>query len=63
MPTGKMQDLPPPPKTQEEVCRSPFRNAFEHSQTVELNGLLDVGCFRVVDEKYVPKGRNVVGSQ
>ena len=25
MPTGKMQDLPPPPTTKEEVRRSPFR--------------------------------------
>ena len=63
MPTEKMQDLQPPPTTQEEVHRSPFRNAFEHSQKVELNGLLDVGCFKVVDEKTVPKGRNVVGSR
>ena len=28
MPIGKMQDLPPPPTTQEEVRRSPFRKAF-----------------------------------
>ena len=56
-----MQDLPPSPTTQEEVRRSVFRNAFGHSQKVELNGLLGVGCFKVVDEKYVPKGRKVVG--
>ena len=31
MSTGKMQDLSPPPTTQEEVRRSPFRKAFEHS--------------------------------
>ena len=31
MPTGKIQDLPPPPTAQEEVHRSPFRKAFEHS--------------------------------
>ena len=55
MPTGKMQDFPPPPATQEEGRRSPFRKAFEHSQKVELNGLLDVGCFKVVDEKDVSK--------
>ena len=30
MTTGKMQDLPPPPTTQEEVPRSPFCTAFEH---------------------------------
>ena len=61
-PTGKIQDLPPPPTKQEEVRRSPFRKAFEHSQKVELNGLLAVGCFKVVDEKDVPKGRKFVGS-
>ena len=31
MPTRKMQNLPPPPTTQEKVRRSPFRKAFEHS--------------------------------
>ena len=54
MPTGKMQDLLPPPTTQEEVRRSPSRKAFERSQKVELNGFLDVGCSRVMDEKDVP---------
>ena len=63
MPTGKMQDLPPPPMTREEVRRSPFRKVFEHYQKVELNGLLAVGCFKVVDEKDMPKGWNVVGSR
>ena len=63
MPTGKMQDLPPPPTTQEEVSRSPFHKAFEHSQKVGLNELLAVGCFKVVDERDVPKGRKVVGSR
>ena len=56
MPTGKIQDLPPPPTTQEEVRRSPFRKAFEHSQKVELNGLLAVGFYKIVDEKIIPKG-------
>ena len=63
MPTGKMQSLQPPPTMHEEVRRSPFRKTFKHSQKVELNGLLDVGCFQVVDEKDVPKGRKVVGSR
>ena len=63
MPTGKMQDLLSPPTTQEEVRRSPFRKAFEHSQKVELNGLLAVGCFEVVDKTDMPKGRKVVGSR
>ena len=62
MPTGKIQDLPPPPPppptTQEEVRWSPFPKALEHSQKVELNRLLDVGCFKVVDDKYVPKVGN-----
>ena len=35
----------------------------EYSRKVELNGLLNVGCFKVVDEKDVPKGREVVGSR
>ena len=43
MPTGKMEDLPPPPTTQEKVRRSPFRKVFDYSQNVELNGLLAVG--------------------
>ena len=47
MPTGKMQGLPPPPTTQEEVHRSPFRKAFEHSQKVELSGLCWKDCFGV----------------
>ena len=47
MPTGKIQDLPPPPTTQEEVRRSPFRKAFEHSQKVELNGLRAVRCLKL----------------
>ena len=61
MPTGKMQDLPPPLTTQEEVHRSPFRQAFEHSQKVELDGLLTVGSFKVVDNKDVSKDQKVVG--
>ena len=63
IPTGKMQDLSPPPKTQEYVRRSPFCKAFEHSQKVELNELLAVGCFKIVDENDTPKGRKVVGSR
>ncbi|CAM9432429.1 unnamed protein product [Ascophyllum nodosum] len=63
MPTRKMQNLPPPPTTQEEVRRSPFRKAFEHSQKFELSGLLTVGFFKVVDEIDVPKGLKVMGSR
>ena len=43
MPTGKMQDLPPPPTTQKKVRRSPFLKAFDYSRNIELNGLLAVG--------------------
>ena len=63
MPSGKVKDLPPPPTTQAEVERSPFRKAFEYSQKVELNGLLGVGCFKVIDMKAVPHGRKIVGSR
>ena len=63
IPTGKKQDLPLPPTTQEKVRRLPFWKAFEHSLKVELNGLLDAGCFKVVYEKDVPKARQVVGSR
>ena len=35
MPSGKVKDLPPPPTTQAEVERSPFRKAFEHSRKAE----------------------------
>ena len=63
MPTGKMQDLQSPPTAQEEMHRSPIRKMFRPSEKVELNGLLDVGCFQVVDEKDAPKGRKVVGSR
>ena len=31
MPKGKIQDLPPPPTTQAELLRSPFRKAFKLS--------------------------------
>ena len=63
MPTGNMQDLPPPPTMQEEVSRSSFRKAFLHSQKLKLNGLLGVECFKVVDEKDMPKGQGVVRSR
>ncbi|CAN0376684.1 unnamed protein product, partial [Ascophyllum nodosum] len=52
-----------PPTTQAEVERSPFRKAFEYSQKIELNGLLGVGCFKVIDMKAVPHGRKIVGSR
>ena len=35
MPSGKVKDLPPPPTTQAEVERSPFRKAFEYSRKAE----------------------------
>ena len=63
MPSGKVKDLPPPPTTQAEIERSPFRKAFEYLQKVELNGLLGVGCFKVIGIKAVPGGRHIVGSR
>ena len=63
MPTGKNQDLPPPPTTQAKLLRSPFRKAFELSQRVEIEGLLDVGCFAPVDGEKIPKGRKIVASK
>ena len=64
MPTGEIQqDLPPPPTTQEKVHRSRYPNEFEHSCKVELNRLLHVRRFKIVDEKDIPKTMNVIGSQ
>ena len=63
MPTGKIQDFPPPPTMQVEVIRSPFWKAFEHSQRVEISAILDVGCFAPVDGEKVPKGRKTVVSK
>ena len=57
MPTEKIQVLPPPPTTQAELLRSPFRKAFAFSQRVEIEGLLDVGCFAPVDGEKILKGR------
>ena len=34
MPTGNMQDFPPPPTTQAEAIRPPLRKAFEYSRSV-----------------------------
>ena len=34
-PSGKVKDLPPPPTTQAEVERSPFRKAFQYSRKAE----------------------------
>ena len=55
MPTGKIQNLPPPPTTQVELLWSLFRKAFELPQRVEIEGLLDVGCFAPVDGEKFPK--------
>ena len=62
MSTGKVKDLSPPPTTQAELSRSPFRKAFGLLQRVEIKGLLDVGCFVPVDWEKVPKGRKIVAS-
>ena len=63
MPTEKNQDFPPPPTTQAESLRPPFRKAFELSQRVKIEGLLDVGCFAPVDGDKIPKGRKIVASK
>ena len=36
---------------QEEVCRSTFRKTLEYSQSIEVNGLLDVGVLRLWTRK------------
>lgn len=64
IPTGRINDLPPLPKPQAEVSRSPFRKAFEFSQMVKLDGLIDVGCFEFVDMKgIILRGRKMVDSK
>ena len=63
MPTAKVEDLPPPPTTQAELLRSPFRKAFELSQRVEIESLLDVGCFAPVDGEEIRKDRNIIASK
>ena len=62
MPTGKIQDLPPLPSTQAKSLRYPFRKAFDLSQRVKINDLLDLGCFAPVDGEIVPQGRKVIAS-
>ena len=60
----KVRTLPPPPKTQQaEVLRSPFRRSLDFSQRVEINGLLNIGCFAPIDGEKIPEGRNVVASK
>ena len=62
--SGDVNNLPPPPTTHSEVEGPPSRKTFECSQNVELNGLLGVGCFKVIDiNKAVPRGRKIVGSR
>ena len=36
---------------------------FDFSQRVEINGLLDVGCFVPIDGEKLPKGRNIVAGK
>ena len=63
MPTGNIQALPPPPTTQAEFLRSPFRKAIELSKRVEINGLLDVGCFAPVDGEKTPTKSEISSPQ
>ena len=60
VPVGNFKDLPPPPKTQAEGSKSLYWRAFAHYQIVELKGLMDVGCFELVDLKHIPRGRKIV---
>lgn len=57
------EDLPPLPKMQAEVSRSPFREMFEYFQVVELNGLTNVVCFEFVDMKDILHGRKIVDAK
>ena len=61
MAIGKMQNLPTPPMTQEEVRLSLFQKAIEHFQKAELNGLLDIGCFKIVTRKMCQKVETLSG--
>ena len=63
MPCRNVKGLLPLPTTQTEIERSPFWKAFENSQVVELSGLFDVGCFKVIGIKGVPRGRKIVVSR
>ena len=63
MPTGKIEDLSPPPTTQAELLRSPFRKALELSQRVEFESLLDVGCVAPVDSEKIRKDRKIIASK
>ena len=58
MPSGGVNNLPPPPTTQAEVERPPFRKAFEYSHNVELFGLLGVGCFKIILMQPSAEGRS-----
>lgn len=62
-PTGTIQELSLSPVTQAEMIQSPFRKLFGHSKHVEINGLLDVGCFARLDEDLVPEDRKIVASK
>ena len=59
IPPVKIQGLLPPPTTREEMHPSPFRKTFKHFQRVELDGLLNIECSKVADEKKLQKGREV----
>ena len=63
LPRGKIQHVPPSPTTLAELLSSPFRQVFEHLPSVEINDLLDVGCFTPVDKQKVSKGCKIVASK
>lgn len=49
--------------TQAELIRPPFQGAVKHSQRIEVNGLLDAGCFVPIDENDISDGRKVIASK
>lgn len=51
---GVIEDLMPPPTTHAQAQRSSCQKASEHSQRVEINSLLGVGCFKPVDKGNIP---------
>lgn len=42
---------------------SSYTRSFKHSQMVELKGLVEVGCFELVDLEDIPRKRKIVDSK
>ena len=58
VPVGKIKDLP-----QAEISKPQYRRAFEHSHRAELKGLMEAGCFELVDLRDIPRERIEVNSK